>query len=631
MAELQFSIDAEAFKKAVADVFKKEGKKYPVQGFRKGKAPKALIEKMYGADVFTYDAINELFPETFEAAVKEAGVEPVGRPEVTVDSASEAEGATLTVKVAVKPEVKVGSYNGLTVEKTVHTVTDEAVDAELKRVQERNARELTRELSRFARNTVDALKATRELKQYGVEVYFVNDGIWTMDGDGEVRLTIMASIAQDESRKTSERVKAGQKISRENGVLYGNGNVLGYDLDKVNKTYTINEEQADTVRRVYELYANGYGETAVANMLMAEGRKDGGGGCTWTASKVSRVLRKPVYKGYKAYNQSHVKDYLSQERIYHCERDYSLVKGDFPPIVSEKLWDTCFAIRKNRAAHNVDKEGRTYGFGTGFPQNKWAKVLYCECGARYQCEGHDKRRNGRSDVRLMCSATKKLSKRVRDEKGFGVPCPLPYTWDWKMEMIAKKMYQTIWVTHNDDLRKLGEELNEYLRNNTESPEVISLKKQLEDLNGEMDKLVQGRAQSRISLAEFMKMSTQVNEKVMATEKALQEAEQQNSAEEQLDLEKLEASLCDSADFSGGEINEYFLDVYVRRIIKSGERYIWLLSLTEKIKPKPPETKEKPRIQQIRTYKAGELVNPETTPDIVEQKKEIGRASCRERV
>ena len=145
MAELQFSIDAEAFKKAVADVFKKEGKKYPVQGFRKGKAPKALIEKMYGADVFTYDAINELFPAAYEEAVKAAGIEPVGRPEVSVDSASEAEGATLTVKVAVKPEVKIGAYNGLTVEKTVHTVTDEAVDAELKRVQERNARELTRE------------------------------------------------------------------------------------------------------------------------------------------------------------------------------------------------------------------------------------------------------------------------------------------------------------------------------------------------------------------------------------------------------------------------------------------------------------------------------------------------------
>ena len=145
MAEIQFSIDAEAFKVAVADVFKKEGKKYTVPGFRKGKAPRSLIEKMYGADVFTYDAINELFPAAYEEAVKEAGIEPVGRPEVTVDAASETEGVALTVKVAVKPEVKIGSYNGLNVEKTVHTVDEAAVDAELKRVQERNARELTRE------------------------------------------------------------------------------------------------------------------------------------------------------------------------------------------------------------------------------------------------------------------------------------------------------------------------------------------------------------------------------------------------------------------------------------------------------------------------------------------------------
>lgn len=116
---------------------------------------------------------------------------------------------------------------------------------------------VTREVCRFARNTVDTLVHTRELKSIGVEVFFVEDNIWTMDGDGELRLTIMATLAQEESRKTSERVRAGQKISRDNGVLYGNGNILGYD--RVGGTYIINEEQAETVRLIYNLYASGLG------------------------------------------------------------------------------------------------------------------------------------------------------------------------------------------------------------------------------------------------------------------------------------------------------------------------------------------------------------------------------------
>jgi trigger factor len=145
MHELQFSIDAEAFKAAVSNVFKREGKKYSVPGFRKGKAPRNLIEKMYGADVFTYDAINDLFPAAYEDALKEAKVEAVGRPDVKVESADAENGVTLTVKVAEKPEVKVSKYEGLAVEKTVHTVDEADVDAELKRMQERNARECTRE------------------------------------------------------------------------------------------------------------------------------------------------------------------------------------------------------------------------------------------------------------------------------------------------------------------------------------------------------------------------------------------------------------------------------------------------------------------------------------------------------
>ena len=145
MVELQFSIDAETFKDAVAKAFKRESKKYAIPGFRKGKAPKAMIEKMYGKDLFQYDAVNDLFPENYEAAVKEAGIEVVGRPDPEVVSMSEEEGATLKVKVAVKPEVELGEYTGLTVNKDVKTVDEADVDAEIKRMQDRNGRLLTRE------------------------------------------------------------------------------------------------------------------------------------------------------------------------------------------------------------------------------------------------------------------------------------------------------------------------------------------------------------------------------------------------------------------------------------------------------------------------------------------------------
>lgn len=155
MVELQFSIDADAFKAAVNSAFKRESKKYSIPGFRKGKAPRAMIEKMYGADVFHYDAVNDLFPEAYEAAVKEAGIEVVGRPEPEVVSMSEAEGAVLKVKVAVKPEVEIGEYAGLEVTKTVKTVDESQVEAELKRMQDRNGRLLTREGAAENGDTVD--------------------------------------------------------------------------------------------------------------------------------------------------------------------------------------------------------------------------------------------------------------------------------------------------------------------------------------------------------------------------------------------------------------------------------------------------------------------------------------------
>ena len=155
MVELQFSIDAETFKNAVSAAFKREGKKYNVPGFRRGKAPRHMSEKLYGAEVFRYGAVNDRFPAEYEAAVKAAGIEIVGAPEPEVVSMNETDGATLKVKVAVKPEVTLGDYAGLSVTKKVHTVKDSAVDAELARMQDRNGRLLTREGAAENGDTVD--------------------------------------------------------------------------------------------------------------------------------------------------------------------------------------------------------------------------------------------------------------------------------------------------------------------------------------------------------------------------------------------------------------------------------------------------------------------------------------------
>lgn len=143
--ELHIGIDAATFNDAVNKAYKKNVGKYNIPGFRKGKAPRATVEKMYGMDIFHLDALNEAFPEAYEAAVAEAGIDPIDRPEVDVISASVADGAVMKAIVTVKPEVKLGAYTGLKATKTVNTVDEAAVTAEVDRMRERNARVVVRE------------------------------------------------------------------------------------------------------------------------------------------------------------------------------------------------------------------------------------------------------------------------------------------------------------------------------------------------------------------------------------------------------------------------------------------------------------------------------------------------------
>lgn len=167
-----------------------------------------------------------------------------------------------------------------------------------------------------------------------------------MDGDGELRLLLMATLAQEESLKTSERFKAGQKISFDNGVLYGNDNILGYD--RVGETYVINEEQAETVRMIFNLYLHENGSMKIAKIL-TEQKKNASGIVYWSVSNAMRVIRNATYTGVKSYNKSRSNNFFEQKRVNNLDMStYEYANGDFPEIVSQEIWDKAQKLRESR-------------------------------------------------------------------------------------------------------------------------------------------------------------------------------------------------------------------------------------------------------------------------------------------
>lgn len=205
---------------------------------------------------------------------------------------------------------------------------------------------ITREVSRFARNTVDTLQYTRTLKEYGVEVFFINDNIRTFDCDGELRLTIMATLAQDESRKTSVRVKSGLQTSMENGVYFGNGNILGYDRiethigNEKKVEFRINPEQSKTVRMIYDLYLRGDGLTSIKYQLEQAGRKTSHGKTKWHETVISHVLRNSFYCGIMTYHKEFTPDYLKQKKIKNYgEIEFTQAQGRHETIVTVEEYE----------------------------------------------------------------------------------------------------------------------------------------------------------------------------------------------------------------------------------------------------------------------------------------------------
>ncbi len=234
---------------------------------------------------------------------------------------------------------------------------------------------LTKEVSRFARNTVDTLYYTRKLKEAGVGVIFTMDNIDTRDADGELRLTIMASLAQEESRKTSERVKWGQKRRMEQGVVFGR-DLLGYTVK--DGVLSVNEEEVPAVKAIFHKYTNeGKGTHVIARELLEEGLRPKRIQ-QWSNTVILRVLRNEKYVGDLCQKKTYTPDYLTHKKKYNRGQEEKVyIKNHHEGIIDRDLWDR---TQEELRRHSPSEERKSR-----HSNRYWCSGKICcgECGCHF--------------------------------------------------------------------------------------------------------------------------------------------------------------------------------------------------------------------------------------------------------
>ena len=199
---------------------------------------------------------------------------------------------------------------------------------------------ITKSVSRFARNTVDSLTTIRKLKEHNVECYFEKESIWTFDGRGELLISIMSSLAQEESRSISENCTWGQRKRMADGkVSVPFGRFLGYDRGE-NGELVVNQEQAKTVRKIYSLFLQGLTPYGIAKQLTAEGVPTPGGKTKWTDRTVRSILTNEKYKGDALLQKSFCTDFLTKKFVPNTGQiPQYYVEGDHEAIIEPEVFE----------------------------------------------------------------------------------------------------------------------------------------------------------------------------------------------------------------------------------------------------------------------------------------------------
>ncbi|WP_081676546.1 recombinase family protein [Butyrivibrio sp. NC3005] len=444
---------------------------------------------------------------------------------------------------------------------------------------------ITREVSRFARNTVDTLQQTRVLKSYGVEVWFTEDNIWTMnDEDGELRLSIMATLAQNESKKISQRVKAGQMISFMNGVPYGNGNILGYD--RVDGQLVVNPDQAATVKRIFELYLSGYGVRKIQDQLEAEGRVSSTGLTRWHASNINRILHNSFYCGRIEYRKQYVPDYLTQKKINnHGDIDRVYTQGTHEAIISVEDFEKAQELRKTRVT--TTSKGKPVGSRNS--ACVWGRKVMCHCGHKmHRCLNHINK-NGTHNVSYQCNKQIHTgTPRTRLKKGLSIEgiCDNNSFAEWKLDVQKEFIFKDMVKDKKAICAKALEMLGNLEKKEKPEPFTVTKldrnEKELEKLNKKMSALVDLYMEGDVTRDIYHEKKDKLEDQIRKLEKQNIELKKQMVNQDVQDINtikrtKIEELLKMRAVNENSKVPDSIVDVFVEKIIYYRGQYTWYVN------------------------------------------------------
>ena len=369
---------------------------------------------------------------------------------------------------------------------------------------------VTKEVSRFARNTVDTLQITRELSDVGVSVYFVTDSIDTSEADDEFQLTIMASVAQKESQKTSKRVKWGQERRMEQGVVFG-GSLLGYDV--IDGVMHINEEGAAIVREVFEKYVNQEkGANTICNELREEGKKPLSGG-DWNIQHIIRILRNEKYVGDLVQKKTYTPDYLSHGKKYnHGEEPFIVIKNHHEPIVSRELFDAAQARLDSRTRESSK---------VGHSNRYWlsGKIVCGRCGARYVAR-YRQNKDGTTSKYWACGEAHLHGNKKQDKAGNEIGCAMESIREVDAMTIMDCIASRLQINKDKVMNHILKDVTAVLKRKSNVSERDNIWKEVEDNKKRMGHLIDMCCRGLFTDEEFLRQKTALLDEKDALEERL---------------------------------------------------------------------------------------------------------------